>query len=50
MVSWLIKVLRNGCFHNGPVKCPRSVIMALGGCNGHPRAIITDLGHLTGPL
>jgi hypothetical protein len=28
-VSWLIKVLRKGCFHNGPVMCPRSVIMAL---------------------
>jgi hypothetical protein len=28
-LSWLIKVLRKGCFHNGPVMCPRSVIMAL---------------------
>jgi hypothetical protein len=22
-IDWLIKVLRNGCFHNGPVICPR---------------------------
>jgi hypothetical protein len=22
-IGWLIKVLRNGCFHNGPVICPR---------------------------
>ena len=28
-LSWLIEVLRKGCFHNGPVMCPRSVIMAL---------------------
>ena len=27
--SWLIKVLRKRCFHNGPVICLRSVIMAL---------------------
>jgi hypothetical protein len=29
-VDWLIKELRNGCFHNGPVICPRLVIMAQG--------------------
>jgi hypothetical protein len=29
-IDWLIKVLRNGCFHNGPVICPRLVIMAQG--------------------
>ena len=28
-LSWLIKVLRKGCLHNGPVMCPQSVIMAL---------------------
>jgi len=28
-LSWLIKVLRTGCFHNSSVMCPRSVIMAL---------------------
>ena len=46
-------VLINECFHNGPVICPRSVIMAKDVCNG-PRqrrgplqtseAIITDRG------
>jgi len=55
----MIIVLMNGCFYNGPVICPRSVIMARGGCNGPrqrrgplqpPRAIITDRGHITGPL
>ena len=29
-VDWLIKELRNGCFHNGPVICPRLVIMTQG--------------------
>jgi hypothetical protein len=29
-IDWLIKVLRNGCFHNGPVICPRLVIMPQG--------------------
>ena len=29
VLSWLIKVLRKGCFHNGPVMCSRYVIMAL---------------------
>jgi hypothetical protein len=29
-IDWLIKVLRNGCFHNGLVICPRLVIMAQG--------------------
>jgi hypothetical protein len=29
-IDWLIKVLRNGCFHNGQVICPRLVIMAQG--------------------
>ena len=48
-------VLTNGCFHNGPVMCPRSVIMAQGVCIGSrtiqtSRAIITDRGHITGPL
>ena len=52
-------VLMNGCFYNGPVICPRSVIMARGGCNDPrqrrgplhpPRVIITDRGHITGPL
>jgi hypothetical protein len=28
-LSWLIKVLRKGGFHNGPVVCYRSVIIAL---------------------
>ena len=58
LFSWVIKVSRNGCFYNGPVICPRSVIMALGGCNSPrrclgplqpPLAIITDLGYITGP-
>jgi hypothetical protein len=60
-LSWLIKVLRKGCFHNGPVMCPRSVILmalevkcivprrCLGPIQTH-WAIITDLGHITGPL
>ena len=29
-IDWLIKVLRNGCFHNGPVICPRLVITIQG--------------------
>jgi hypothetical protein len=29
-IDWLIKVLINGCFHNGPVLCPKLVIMAQG--------------------
>jgi hypothetical protein len=44
-IGWLIKVLRNGCFHNGPVICPRlshngprKVVLALG----------NNLGHMTG--
>jgi hypothetical protein len=28
--DWLVKLLRNGCFHTGPVICPRLVIMAQG--------------------
>ena len=53
------EIKMNGCFHNRPVICPRSVIMAsesvmtLGVASGHyilPGAIITDLGHITGPL
>jgi hypothetical protein len=56
----IIIVLINGCFHNGPVICPKI-------CNNGPRslywpeamprdnaltwrAIITDRGHITGPL
>jgi hypothetical protein len=59
-IGWLIKVLRNGCFHNGPVICPRSshngprkVVLALGVASGQynlPWAIITNLGDITGPL
>lgn len=57
--NWLIKVLRNGCFHNAPVIYPRSVIMASDVCNGPRRclgplqtslAFITYLGHMTRPL
>ena len=50
---WLIKVLINRCFHIVPAICSRSVIMALGVASGHyshPRAIITDLEHITGPI
>ena len=52
-------ILINGCFYNGPVMCPRSLIMAQEVCIG-PRqrqglihasqAIITDRGHITGTL
>ena len=59
MTSFNIIVLMNGCFYNGPVICPRSVIMVKEVCNG-PRqrrgplqtseAIITDRGHITEPL
>ena len=58
--SWLIKVLRKGCFHNVPVMCPQSVIMALEvsvlslgvalGQYRHLGQLITDLGHIAGPL
>ena len=37
-------VLINGCFHNGPVKCPRLVIMTQGRLywpEATPRAIMT---------
>jgi hypothetical protein len=34
-LSWLIKVLRKGSFHNGPVMCPLSVIIALEVCIVH---------------
>ena len=54
-----IIVLMNGYFYNGPVICPRSVITVEEVCNG-PRqrrgplqtseVIITDQGHITGPL
>ena len=30
----IIIVLGKGCFHNGPVMCPRSVKMAQGVCIG----------------
>ena len=30
----IIIVLINGCFHNGPAMCPRSVTMAQGVCIG----------------
>jgi hypothetical protein len=59
-IGWLIKVLRNGCFHNGPVICPRlshngprKVVLALGVASGQyylPWAIMTNRGHVTGPL
>ena len=59
-IGWLIKVLRNGCFHNEPVICPRlshngprKVILALGVASGQynlPWAIMTNLGYITGPL
>jgi hypothetical protein len=58
-LSWLIKVLRKGCFHNGPVMCPRFVVMACEVCISPRRclwpiqtywAIIRDLGHITGPF
>ena len=59
-ISWLITVLRNGYFHNGPVICPglshndpRKVILALGIASGQynlPWVIMTNLGHITGPL
>ena len=57
--SWLIKALRKGCFHNVPVMCPWSVIMACEACIIPRRclgpiqtswAIFRDLGHITGPL
>jgi hypothetical protein len=58
-IDWLIKVLRNGCFHNGPVICPRlshndprKVVLALSVASGQhnrPCAIMTNLGHITGP-
>jgi hypothetical protein len=53
-------VLINGCFHNGPIICPRLVIMAQGRLywpEATPRANTTfrgplwlNRGHLTGPL
>jgi len=53
-------VLINGCFHNGPVICPRLVIMAQGRLywpEATPRANTTfrgplwlNRGHITGPL
>jgi hypothetical protein len=58
-LRWLIKVLRKGCFHNGPVMCPRFVVMACEVCISPRRclgpiqtywAIIRDLGHITGPF
>ena len=59
-IGWLIKVLRNRCFHNGPVICPRlshngprKVLLALGVALGQYNlswAIMTNLGHITGPL
>jgi hypothetical protein len=59
-IDWLIKVLRNGCFHNGPVICPRlshigpqKVVFALVVGSGQynlPWAIMTNLGHITAPL
>jgi hypothetical protein len=59
-IDWLIKVLRNECFHNGPVICPRlshngprKVVLALGAASGQYNlhwAIMTNLGHITGPL
>jgi hypothetical protein len=45
-IDWLIKVLRNGCFHNGPVICSRLA----SGQNNLPCAIMTNLGYITGPL
>ena len=45
-LSWLIKVLRKGSFHNGPVMCPLSVIIALEVCIVPRRCLgplITDL-------
>ena len=51
--------LRGGCFHNGPVMCPKSLIMAQEVCIGPrqrrglvhaSRAIDTDRGHMTGTL
>ena len=59
-IDWLITVLRNGCFHNGPVICPRlghngprKVVLDLGVASGQynlPWAIMTNRGHITGPL
>ena len=59
-IDWLIKVLRNECFHNGPVICPRlshngprKVVLTLGVTSVQynlPWAIMTKLGHITGPL
>ena len=56
----IIIVLINGCFHNGPVMCPRSVkngTRSLYWPEATPRgntltwrAIITDREHKTGPL
>ena len=50
-------VLRNGCFHNGPVKCPRlshngprKVVLALGVASSQynlPWAIMTNLGYIS---
>ena len=51
--NWLIQILINGCFHNGPVICSRSVIMALWWLywlSALPRAITAILGHCLGPL
>ena len=59
-LNWLIKVLRNGCFHNVPViwprlshNGPRKVVLARSNAEGQcnlPWAIMTNLGHITGPL
>jgi hypothetical protein len=59
-IGWLIKVLRNGWFHNGPVICPllshngpRKLVLVLGVASGQynlPWAIMTNLGHITDPL
>ena len=58
-MNMLTIVLMNGYFFNGPVIYPRSVIMVKEVCNGPMQrrgplqtseAIITDQGHITGPL
>ena len=40
-IGWLIKVLRNWCFHNGPVICPR--LSHIG-----PRKVVLVLGVASG--